>query len=1008
MNKSSGFELNEMLHEVFPALLEISSEPFWIRDIQSGTGYWLASTALISKYRLPDDITPGDQWKSGIHEDDRERIVNGFTKALVDKSIHVVEQEYRFKGDRQFYHISEKVKIERDEAGNARRCFCTWRDVTDLRSRERQVEEALQHQKNSNDQLQAELRKQERTLDLVNKELHRDHESLLRTAFILNKSQQITKTGSWQIDLKTGEFSCSNEFYAIHGIDRSFNLADQELFLALYDSNAATKIQAGLERLKHDASPMDLTFQFKNSIGSKRWFRVIAYPFFHKDEMAEITGVLHDITIFKEKEEQLRASEEKFFTLFKFTPDLMALARESDGVIVEVNDKAMSMCGYTENEMIGKTARDLGLWVDMKEFDQFFIDYAATGKALAEVTWHKKGGQMLFVLISAVRVKIRSEYFRLSLVKDITTRKKAEQKFNAAFNLNPDMMAILREADETIEDINENVMTILGISREDVIGKKTTDLNLWVHPEERDKYFEQFRTNDHVSYEAKWRKKSGQEIYVLISAVRISLYDEKFILTSIKDITARMEAEKIFQTVFRSSPDMMAIIRQKDSMIIDVNDRVYHSIGFTREELIGRQIDNLNIWFQAEDRVDADLSVANPPVYETKLRNKNGNEVFALVSSALVEIFGEPHVLYITKDITDHKKAEDKVRYSEANLAATINNTNTVIWSMDVNYTLIAQNESSRQYTKEHFGKYIEVGEPLRVFDNSVDLETRTYWDEKYQRVFKGEHVHCFHHEFDRDFEISINPIHHNGQVVGLTVFSIDITDRINREREVVQNLEQLAEAERRIGELKLMSLRSAMNPHFIFNALNSIQFFISKNERAQAIQYLATFSKLIRGILTGSAQNRIRLSEEIDLLKHYLDLEQIRFENKFTVQFDMDPAIDQDSIEVPSLLIQPFVENAILHGLSNLESGGILKLSLTQPDGDHILFEVEDNGIGRVAAKKLRDIHHKQHRSMGISLAEERLKLINGASQLSIVTDDLYSGDTPCGTRVRIWFDTR
>jgi PAS domain-containing protein len=115
--------------------------------------------------------------------------------------------------------------------------------------------------------------------------------------------------------------------------------------------------------------------------------------------------------------------------------------------------------------MVGKTARDLGLWVDMKEFDHFFVEYARSGKALAEVTWHKKGGQMLFVLISSVRVKIASENYRLSLVKDITTRKKAEQKFNAAFNLNPDMMAILREADETIEDINENVMTMLGISR---------------------------------------------------------------------------------------------------------------------------------------------------------------------------------------------------------------------------------------------------------------------------------------------------------------------------------------------------------------------------------------------------------------------------------------------------------------------------------------------------------------------------------------------------------------
>src|SRR5690606_2619845 len=113
-----------------------------------------------------------------------------------------------------------------------------------------------------------------------------------------------------------------------------------------------------------------------------------------------------------------------------------------------------------------------------------------------------------------------------------------------------------------------------------------------------------------------------------------------------------------------------------------------------------------------------------------------------------------------------------------------------------------------------------------------------------------------------------------------------DITARKVAEKE-------LMEVNRRIAESKLMALRSAMNPHFVFNALNSIQFFIAANERRHAINYLSMFSKLVRGILNHSVQNKVKLSDEINLLTHYIDLELLRFENKFDFEFDTDGTID-------------------------------------------------------------------------------------------------------------------
>jgi sensor histidine kinase YesM len=197
--------------------------------------------------------------------------------------------------------------------------------------------------------------------------------------------------------------------------------------------------------------------------------------------------------------------------------------------------------------------------------------------------------------------------------------------------------------------------------------------------------------------------------------------------------------------------------------------------------------------------------------------------------------------------------------------------------------------------------------------------------------------------------------------------------------------------------------LRSVMNPHFIFNALNSIQFFIAKNDRRNAINYLSTFSKLIRGILTNSVNNKVKLSEEIELLRHYVNLELLRFENRFEFMLSISPDLDVDNIEIPSLLIQPYVENAILHGLYNKPAKGTLKISVRE-DRDFVLFEIEDDGVGRETAQKLRQQNFPQHKSMGTILTEERLKLINLEEKASLEIIDLFEGQKSAGTLVRIW----
>lgn len=223
----------------------------------------------------------------------------------------------------------------------------------------------------------------------------------------------------------------------------------------------------------------------------------------------------------------------------------------------------------------------------------------------------------------------------------------------------------------------------------------------------------------------------------------------------------------------------------------------------------------------------------------------------------------------------------------------------------------------------------------------------------------------------------------------------IDISDKIEKAKE-------LEIANKKIGELKLIALRSVMSPHFIFNALNSIQYFIGKNERLNAINYLSTFSKLIRSILTHSVDNKIKLSEEVEMLKNYISLEMLRFEDKFNFNLIIDPDLEIDYIEIPSLLIQPYVENAILHGLYNKAEKGTLTIEITEK-GDVIYFTIEDDGIGRDASMLLNAKSFPKHKSLGLKLTQERLELINENRNVSFYIEDLEKGGEPIGTRVTI-----
>lgn len=206
------------------------------------------------------------------------------------------------------------------------------------------------------------------------------------------------------------------------------------------------------------------------------------------------------------------------------------------------------------------------------------------------------------------------------------------------------------------------------------------------------------------------------------------------------------------------------------------------------------------------------------------------------------------------------------------------------------------------------------------------------------------------------------------------------------------------------MAELEMRALRAQMNPHFIFNCLNSINRYIVKSDNATASLYLTRFAKLIRLILDNSNSKKVLLSNELEALKLYIEMERIRFDNQFDYQFILGEDVHPDSIEVPSLIIQPYVENAIWHGLLHKESHGSLWIRIRMLDECTLECMVEDNGVGRGKAAEFRSKSATGKKSLGMKLTEDRIAVLNqyARTNASVAIVDLVDDHgQAAGTRV-------
>ncbi|MBA4851438.1 histidine kinase [Emticicia sp. BO119] len=264
--------------------------------------------------------------------------------------------------------------------------------------------------------------------------------------------------------------------------------------------------------------------------------------------------------------------------------------------------------------------------------------------------------------------------------------------------------------------------------------------------------------------------------------------------------------------------------------------------------------------------------------------------------------------------------------------------------------------------------------------------------------AFVGFMTQWFSHESYIILRIEPSIVFTLGTLIEIFFFSIAIG---SRSYQIQKEQNSLFKA---IKESELRTLRSQINPHFVFNSLNSIKSYILTHRSLEAAEYLTDFSMLMRSILQHSKDQLISLTDELETAVLYVKLEKLRFEDNFEFIYESDQSIDTDEILTPPMLLQPYIENAIKHGLMNKHDKRVLELKIRQLT-ESIEIMIEDNGIGREQASLLRK-NIPKYQSMGMNINEERIKLLSQANDLhiQIMIEDKKSKDgTPLGTKVTI-----
>lgn len=735
-----------------------------------------------------------------------------------------------------------------------------------------------------------------------------------------------------------------------------------------------------------------------------------------------LLAIMRDVSQRKNIERELREAEAKFRNLVE--QSLVGVYIMLHGKFAYVNPRFAEIFGYSTEELLNSPGVDTVVHPDHRATVAENVRARLKGDKDSiryELLGMKKNGEVIWIEAFGTSTLYQGERAIIGTLIDITERKEFEKQqalFASLVNSSEDAI-VTTTLDGQITSWNRGATKLFGYPETEVLGKPIALLIPPDHLPEEDQIMAIVHSGQPLEhFETRRRTKNGHTIHISLTVSPVIDADGQIIGVSriARDITGRKLAEeekdrahyllneriKELRTLYHSNQ----ILQEKEKSFEDALQEMvnilplgwqYPDISAARISIGKREFKTSNfatgVHKQVAQFCTPDGESATIELVYLAEMPESIEGPFLAEERNLIDMLAEMLNIYLTRRLE-----AEALKKSEASLNATINNTTFFVWSVNKKFELQNINTPFRQFIKEKFEADVQEGQSiLDLYAQGVRPEEfAPKWLGYYSRALAGESFQLTEEHSGRHFKYSLNTIIENEMVTGVSVFSEETTELKQKERE-------LLEANKQISDLKLMALRAAMNPHFIFNTLNSIQFYIMENDQVNAVSYLSTFSKLIRGILNNSVHHKVKLSDELEMLQHYISLEQMRFENKFDFVLCLPDELDAESMEIPSMLIQPYVENAILHGLYNKIGRGVLKITVEEL-AQSVAIEIEDDGVGRQAALALRQASVHRHNSHGTALTEERLKLINVKNNVSFEIVDLEREGVPAGTKVKIW----
>jgi tetratricopeptide (TPR) repeat protein len=423
--------------------------------------------------------------------------------------------------------------------------------------------------------------------------------------------------------------------------------------------------------------------------------------------------------------------------------------------------------------------------------------------------------------------------------------------------------------------------------------------------------------------------------------------------------------------VFRDFKKADSLLRMSLKMSIKTKDTI----------LIINSLSNLGWNFFREAKYDSAVKV-----YNRSLRYSTAAKMHAASANSL----GNLGTTYRDMGMIDVSLKYYAKSIEQAKLDK---NFSTVYWVyLDMSDMYLEKRDTSNAFRyyviyKKYSDQYMKKTSSQGLADAKIRYEAETHNKELQLLSLRISNQRLLIYGYTGLFVLSL--------AIGILLFS---RAKINAKR-------RISEMNHKIAEITQANLRQQMNPHFIFNTLNSIQYYMYQHDKLATNNYLTKFSSLMRKVLENSQHTSILLRDEIEALTLYLELEMIRFKDKFDFEIKIDDDIDPLLYKVPTMLIQPYVENSISHGLMPSEGKGLVKIYL-KLENQYISCTIEDNGIGRDASQELKKNKESNHNSLGTQIIASRLDLVNalyGTNLKTIYTDLKNVNGDPEGTRVEI-----